>query len=456
MSVFKSARIAPRRDIPSTATAGIHLVDGSDADVIFGGLAGTNSGTIGKCQINVTVTINSATDTVFGGLVGTNSGTITDSCANVSITYSGSADVVTIGGLVGRMDSGNLQDCTAEGAITKSGTVSTAIIGGAVGAENADSTSAGYTNVTSTVHVDTDWANADKTVDTPCETPAGQGPVGTFIGYVNDGTFTGCSTADHQNTAFHFLGEAHLDTGNFTKDVWSADKLYSGGFTSYQESGKYTIVNADGASLTEQDSYIYVPAQLSGCTFQLGGATYNQVIGTDNYHYQLASEKTLNIYSATKLTAGFGRAKKDFSYRSLVGSLSNISGTYTVEDTGYYYKKDSSYYKVSVTYTVTVEYNRGHKRTYYVFELFGYTNDGTQVVPLDTSGKISSSEISRKYLYNIYDAPTVSSPTSGQEYALVTSDGAYALGYRGAPLTWSGSFRQHETLGQQVLSLIHI
>lgn len=420
-----------------------------------GVLASDNSGTIGNCQINqgadaVTVTINSATDTVFGGLVGTNSGTITDSCANVSITYSGSADVVTIGGFVGRMDSGNLQDCTAEGAITKSGTVSTAIIGGAVGAENADSTSAGYTNVTSTVHVDTAWANADTTVDTSCETPAGQGPVGTFIGYVNDGTFTGCSTADaegHQNTAFHFLGEAHLDTGNFTKDVWSADKLYSGGFTSYQESGKYTIVNADGASLTEQDSYIYVPAQLSGCTFRLSGATYNQVIGTDKYHYQLASDRTLNIYSAaTRLTAGFGSEKDRFSYSSLVPSLSDTAGTYTVEDTGYYYKKGSSYYKVSVTVTVKNNWFLGKK---YKFTLFGYTNDGTRV-DLHTSKEISSSEIPRKYLSNIYDAPTVSSPTSGQEYALVTSDGAYALGYDRAPLTWSGSFRQHETLGQQV------
>ena len=275
--------------------------------------------------------------------------------------------------------------------------------------------------------------------------------MGTFIGYVNDGTFTGCSTADaegHQNTAFHFLGEAHLDTGNFTKDVWSAYELYSGGFTSYQESGKYTIVYADDASLTEQDRYIYVPAQLSGCTFRLGGATYNQVIGTDKYHYQLASEKTLSIYSATKLTAGFGNEKSRFSYRSLFDSLSDTAGTYTVKDTGYYYKKGSSYYKVGVTYKVRVENYWGRKRTYYVFELFGYTNDGTRVV-LHTSKEINSSDIPRKYLSNIYDAPTVSGPTSDQEYALVTSDGAYALGYDGAPLTWTGSFRQHEMLGQQ-------
>lgn len=427
----------------SGTASGIHVTveDCEIGGVENGLLAAANKGKIENCTVTAeSITLNGATETTFGGLTGTNSGTITGSSADVTITCTGASDV-TIGGLVGRMDGGELKDCSVSGSIKNEGTAATAIIGGAVGRDGEGN--AKYTNVTSTVYVDSGWQSTSRVDETGYQ-PAGKGPVGTFIGYAYNGSFTDCDTADAEdvepNAAFHFLGEAHMETKAFSKDVWSAQKHYDS-FISYRENnGGYSVIEPDGAALTKKESYIFFPAELNNCTFSLDSAEYQQTYGITEYFYQRDNEVDRNIYSSAKLTAGFGSEKNSFSYDDLIDD----NGT---KETKYYYKKDNTFYKLSVTRTSHEERVLFITVTYYSYELFGYDNDGNKVTLLDVKDILTPN----RSLAGIYDPPTVPAISSSQQYAIVTSDGAFALGYGGSPIAWNASFRQHETLGQQAV-----
>ena len=308
-----------------TATAGIHLVDGSNADVIFGGLAGTNSGTISGSSVNTTV------------------------------TYAGSATSVTIGALVGQMTGGKLENTTASGSIVNNGSATTAIIGGAVGTESQDDTRAEYGSVSSTVFVDAAWANSSAKVESL------ESHVGTFIGYVHNGRFNGCTTSDaegQQNVTFQFLGEIHreaLDWAQLEAQLGS-QVLFQSGSNKDGTSLKATLDNTYNAAdlannaLTDRTAPCYsFTAELTGCTFLYKNVRHVQRFTTEQYFFYVQQGDNQYDYQA-ELLYGTPVVAEGVKYSALTG-------------TTYYGLVDGSYHKLSVstagmfktTYTITYQ-----------------------------------------------------------------------------------------------------
>lgn len=348
---------------------GITVTITENADFYGSGgiLAGTNTGTIENCHVTATAGIHlvdgSNADVIFGGLAGTNSGTISGSSVNTTVTYAGSATSVTIGALVGQMTGGKLENTTASGSIVNNGSATTAIIGGAVGTESQDDTRAEYGSVSSTVFVDAAWANSSAKVESLESQPAQNGPVGTFIGYVHNGRFNGCTTSDaegQQNVTFQFLGEIHreaLDWAQLEAQLGS-QVLFQSGSNKDGTSLKATLDNTYNAAdlannaLTDRTAPCYsFTAELTGCTFLYKNVRHVQRFTTEQYFFYVQQGDNQYDYQA-ELLYGTPVVAEGVKYSALTG-------------TTYYGLVDGSYHKLSVstasggmfktTYTITYQ-----------------------------------------------------------------------------------------------------
>jgi hypothetical protein len=97
------------------------------ASVFFGGMAGSNSGSISNCFS--TGTVNAGTNSQYiGGLVGTSAGTISNCFSTASVI--GTHEPHSLGGLVGR-NAGGISKCSFTGTVN--GGIGSKFIGGLAG-----------------------------------------------------------------------------------------------------------------------------------------------------------------------------------------------------------------------------------------------------------------------------------------------------------------------------------
>ena len=111
------------------------VIDGTNAGVGIGGIAGRNDGgTISNCTSIVDIT--GSVDSPVGGIVGSSeSGTIENCCNTGSIDVTCSSSDIGIGGIVGT-NNGTVENCENTGKVTVGGK---GLIGGIVGCANGGS-----------------------------------------------------------------------------------------------------------------------------------------------------------------------------------------------------------------------------------------------------------------------------------------------------------------------------
>ena len=392
------------------------------ADNTVGGLVGTNGtdGDITNCVVegatanttaNVTVTGAESKSLTFGGLVGENSGDITGTTkVNANITYiqpikpaDDKKDSATIGGLVGKMSGGSLNGAAVSGSInlTNQATLdyqaalaaaeaagvepaadlvkpaaATAegrsyIIGGAVGEDGG----AVYQNNTATVTVDSNWAGATSVANS--KDLMDNGPVGMFVGYVSDGTFTTCSS-NAENGSFQFLGQILINAGTLGD---SGEKTWFSHATNTTAKNEYNIGESDTLSgiatnngfAEREDTYVYLSfyASLDGCTFLFNNVSYTQKISTTEYFHLGERAEMEGGWRPEQLTAGYS-ATTDVAYKDLAENSTNSR-----KETDYFWYVDGNYTKVYVTAT-----KDGDWRNYVLWDA-----DGNELIKLDRVDK---------------------------------------------------------------------
>ncbi len=268
------------------------------ASSTFGGLVGSNEGTLEKNTVSITA-FKVSGDGSFGGLTGTSKGSVTSNTVTADISHSGGTEGVTIGGLVGNMSGGSLNGDQVSGKISGSA-VGSSKIGGAVGSM-ADGKAE---NVTVSVTVDAAWAVPEASSATFGGKP-GNGPVGMFVGYAGAGTLTDCkSTA--ANSTYQFVGQVGFDSaGTYGSGIWLSESKHNS-ITAYSDSynsetKQYTSLNPANVTIRnmEGQSYSTVAVSLSGCTFKLGSDNLTQTYGYHDYFYNRDSQETQKNYSTT-------------------------------------------------------------------------------------------------------------------------------------------------------------
>ena len=435
----------------------------ADEKATVGGLVGTNSGEITNCVLSgkstdsacvVTINGKAGIELVFGGLVGENSGEITgaSTVAAAEITYiqptvgtEKTPDSVTLGGLIGLMNGGKLTDTKAEGAILltdqanldyqkklaelKEGEVApdqpdepsasgrSYIIGGAVGADG-DQT-AQYSTVTTDVHVNDNWGVTAPVTPTM---PAGRGPVGKFVGYVNNGIFTDCS-ATNSNGTYMFLGQIFADTKQTVSLAGnnSQNAVY-GNATQYVENQTVdSTMNTENFAGYQQyvgeshkDYYNYL-ATLNGCKFTIGSREFTQEINIDEYFYTQSSKTRVNSFVATKDMGGMKKLDSAPKYSTIVQNGQNNYPT------NYFVKINDMYYRVYSDHSYGfLGLGQNWKFYYYTTE-----EQGNKTVLVERSSSDKTWDVGDLYLPSI----TIE---SGKEYLIVANDNALAVQNGGA------------------------
>ena len=351
----------------------------NDLTATFGGLIGSNAGTItgssvqgSKDETPAEITLGDADSDAnrtltVGGLVGENTGTIkavtkkksqTVSSANVEILYNQvepkkdengtvvaqpqpEVETIVIGGLVGS-NAGIVNNASVTGAISTNADMDgkNFIIGGAVGYESAAGT---YNDVAAAVTVDANWAGA---VNVESENTfngllTNNGPVGMFVGFAHSGTYTNCtSTAD--NKIYQFVGEASQSKGNYDGTAWESErtdeKLYS--YSDWLENDNtYPIV--DGGTLNKKTGeFTYVAALLDGCTFNLDGVQMLQTYGDAVHYYGISDFENHKSYGSRPVTGGFDTSPDP--------AFKNISSSTSYTATNFFIKVDDTYCKMYI------------------------------------------------------------------------------------------------------------
>ena len=351
----------------------------NDLTATFGGLIGSNAGTItgssvqgSKDETPAKITLGDADSDAnrtltVGGLVGENTGTIkavtkkksqTVSSANVEILYNQvepkkdengtvvaqpqpEVETIVIGGLVGS-NAGIVNNASVTGAISTNADMDgkNFIIGGAVGYESAAGT---YNDVAAAVTVDANWAGA---VNVESENTfngllTNNGPVGMFVGFAHSGTYTNCtSTAD--NKIYQFVGEASQSKGNYDGTAWESErtdeKLYS--YSDWLENDNtYPIV--DGGTLNKKTGeFTYVAALLDGCTFNLDGVQMLQTYGDAVHYYGISDFENHKSYGSRPVTGGFDTSPDP--------AFKNISSSTSYTATNFFIKVDDTYCKMYI------------------------------------------------------------------------------------------------------------
>ncbi|MBQ8238132.1 MAG: hypothetical protein IJZ39_08310 [Oscillospiraceae bacterium] len=355
--------------------AQVNLTGADDTTLVFGGLAGINTGvktdsvnagitSNGKTMLNVAYTQTASDKAIIGGLVGANSGTITGT---------GSTTATDVSGII------NLVAIDASGEINQTGTGADRVyvIGGAVGKMTGGTVSNVYVNVS----VDTDWMNAQKTDtvsgNTFNVTSEDKGPVGMFVGYASTGTFTSCYNNHKNNDTYQFIGQAGV-AKNALSNTWASlgdvdqKTVYGDSFNT--EDNTYTV---DGFTVYPAEFYLSVVPAFNGCYFYYQNETTikEQMVGYDEYFYSV-SEHSGSVFSAGSAFTG-----KFDPYTLSVNSSQSYS------DKNYYYNipNTDQYGKITrIVYSEERElfWYRYKATLYYMDE----TNTETSIDPKEDTG----------------------------------------------------------------------
>lgn len=405
----------------ATVATTVNVTDTGNATI--GGVAAVNNGTISGGLSNVSIVYTAANgNVVIGGVAGVNTGSISGTSdermsayATIAYTQSGT-DSATIGGLVGRMDGGSVSNINVSGSVTLSngtengtGTGTSYTVGGAIGKENA---AGSYTNVTSTVAVNRGWADTDAN-QTGCQ-DMGNGPVGMFVGYVNSGSFTDCSS-EAANETYQFLGQVAVSTYDLDPIVsqnkfWFTHKENNAGGTFTEGVGEGTDLKSYAGNKgfkvwQESVPYLNCNAKLDNCTFVYGENTYTQAIDV-KYFYQ--GQKTMEAGGDQLVKAEMEttyQKSQNVTYKDL------YDGTGTKETDYYYRLSDTDYRRVYVN----VQYNSWLRL--YTYELLYRKDDGTYETILTNTTWDRNNTISGITLYK--GTSTLSDGT----YVITNSDG---------------------------------
>ncbi len=335
----------------------------------FGGLVGTNNGTVSGSTVNASFTVTG--NGTFGGLVGISSGSLTGNTPSVTINANGDANK-TIGVLAGRVTGGEISGGTVAGAVNKTGgSGKTYVIGGVIG----EMTGGTVKNVKSTVTVDSGWAVSGANSGTFGDATLDKGPVGMFVGYAASGELNGCSSTA-ANSTYQFVGQAAVSTQNLPTGgtVYRSDKLIPDAAAIEWDDGDPTYVfTIDGTeyTLTASTTSPYVTVDLIDCTFTYGTGTKKQEYGANQFYYGTSSAGQPGYsVSATPLSSRFATSG------DLYGSEVYKNGTEAdngYRKTDYFLKSGDSYSRIYINEKVE-SYGIATKYTYKVKWLL---SDGT-------------------------------------------------------------------------------
>jgi len=300
--------------VQNLTLADVSFDQGNCPTKIMGAFAGTATSTavLNNCKAtNVTLTPkNLSSGNCAGGLVGISNGATIEGCAVTGLTIDASTakNSSSIGGLVGIVNGGSITGCSVDGTI--SGANVAANVGGAIGQDNSafnDSTVAAYEDIAVNVKL-TGWggtANANK--NDPSDPSTLGVKVGKFVGYVYNGSFKNCSSADKSSDKnYHFLGKIaceldnNFSAGSFyfrDKDPATGNFLVSG--TNHTAALAAASESAAASSLgllasNALVSYSY-DATLDTCTFYAGTSQYQQIL--ENTYWKLTGSKNSSLYS---------------------------------------------------------------------------------------------------------------------------------------------------------------
>lgn len=311
------------------------------------------------------VTLNGAAEfqTTFGGLTGSNSGTISGSKANVDVTYVQPNDVTTdkavLGGLVGAMSGGSItgtgtNDATGSITLSGDGNGRAYVVGGAVGKDSIATTNATveYKNISASVTIDGNWATSNQD-NYAC--PSGKGSVGMFVGHVHSGTFNTCSSNADNAEAYQFLGTINVTSETFKDAVYGNANLYATNTVTNEckETSDKGTSKID-ASYTAYDAgekarHSYT-ATLTNCTFALGTGDAKQRniqnISEVEYFYSITESMTEHFEIASLTMPAFTSAP-GISH----SQFADYAGQNRVPTQYYHKHSDGNYYRVYVSLT---------------------------------------------------------------------------------------------------------
>lgn len=369
------------------------------------------------CDVVVTnpVAVSAAT---FGGITGTANATLSGN--TVSATFNVTGESATVGGLVGEMTGGSISGSTASGAITRTSTGDTKnyIVGGAIGKMTG-----GTANDTKAdVVVDPNFANTNyvrSAVTFGNSGIANKGPVGMFVGYADAVTLTDCSSIEQTNATFQFLGEAKIES-TALNNMWKSATKSETPVKAYSDKvveGVYTSFDPADIKFAAASSVNNVVTNLSGCTFQIDGATKTQTLGASDHIYSQTSAKE-NGYEI----ASAGVAPKVDNGASVTFRVDDYENQETVATEKYFYKQaENKYYLATVKYLEELNgWGWVEKREFVIVETGNETNELARITPEWVStGWIGGYYAADITLYTI-TAPTL----DAYAYVAKTKDGA--------------------------------
>lgn len=413
------------------------------------------------------VSLNGAAEfqTTFGGLTGSNSGTISDSKANVDVTYvqpEETSDEVILGGLVGAMNSGSItgsgsNDATGSITLSGDGDGRAYVVGGAVGALT------GGTAQTTAVHVAVapEWADAqDRDGGSTFGTSGIQsrGPVGMFVGYAGNVSLTNCSSTETTNETYQFLGEAKISSKPVNTAYWVSDSMYISLNTISEHrltSGTITVAIDNGndavlSSVTDTTNTVgYVETTLDNCKFVYDSETKLQIHGTDKFFYDLSQTGKIEY------TIGSPVVIRETNGQTWSRTVKAKDSPMQVTFTGYYTKlADDFYSKVYVSSTVKEESAFLAKEYTHTFTFTYIAQDGTtQILDMISTGALRGGAISNESetvsLGGMYTLQ--SSALNNADYLIVTGDSAVnASG--GTSIVSINTFREYDALYNYIYS----
>lgn len=358
------------------------------------------------------VVVKSAVDVgtpIFGGITGTANATLTGN--TVSATFNVTGESATVGGLVGEMTGGSISGSTATGAITlaSTGTAKNYVIGGAIGKMTGGTATGTKANVV----VDPNFANANNVDGGNTFGNSGianKGPVGMFVGYAGAVTLTDCSSIETTNATYQFLGEAMIES-TALNNMWKSATKSETPVKAYSDKvveGVYTSFDPADIKFAAVSSVNNVVTNLSGCTFQIDGATKTQTFGASDHIYSQTSAKE-NGYEIA--SAGVAPTVTSATNEYRTSNYNNLTPTGK-----YYFDEDSGKYYLASIRAV----NEGSYWPDWKFAIVD-TNTETEIVRLDTERHVSWGGT-----YYIADITlyTITAPTLNGTYVAINANNA--------------------------------
>ena len=425
-------------------------LDEAKTQLAFGGIAAqlpetvTFTGNTVSADIQVTGEDNKLA--VVGGMIGYSDADITGGSADVTIHYTqDKTDMVRIGGLVAWAHGGVVSDIDVAGAIDLEGTASGRTgycIGGAIAYDGG----AEYSDIASTVIVDTAWAGCTPVNQAKIYTwenegnnvinPSGAGPVGKFVGYVTNGKFTSCTAIDNaENGTYNlqFLGEiqpaaATLEDISYgfktkptdTSVVYNSDEYPAGTSVSVHDWLKDKVTYDQRFEAGTE--YRLFEATMTDCYFDYPGSETMKQQRTDlsnMYFYQAFDNETITNFSkgdSIKITFGSGKSTKVYNLRD------GEPDDEVYRKTKYFYKENNKYYYLYLKVGYAISFLDWITQIEVAIDT---DSDGTPDKSLGTGTAISSKSVTVYELQNV-------SPVDNTNYMIVNEG-------KNAVVAWDGS-----------------